>query len=374
MSIRKPLMPECFLHWTEPPDANGDEVFWLATWRRNLTLKGKAFHEFEAEVLPLLTGKNGIDEICERVAHVFKREDVLASLDLLASQGIVVEGDEKFAQDTHMDLTTQRGWLSETAAEGMAAQTHLSDAHVVLFSAGAHGAACARSLVAAGVGQLTVVDASSVLPTDRYFSAHFGPQDLSRNRADVLVERLAEGNEHTKLTACTERPADADAAQALVEGATLVLCCLDSGELNLALTLNIACRSAGVPWIAASLEGSELVVGPGFAQTPDEPCYLCWRLREIAAAANPETRYAIEAQLDRLKTDLSGRRENIAASADIVGGMLSAEALTWITGVAPPNLTGRFLTVGVPGLRVEKHAVLKKPNCPVCSPVAAVQL
>lgn len=360
-------MPDCFLTWTEPPDANGDEVFRLSSWRRNLTLKGKSFRAFENHVLPLLNGQNSVDQICEAVSHIFRREEVVASIDLLAAQGVVVEGAHETPGKAQSKMTTQLGWLGETAPAGRAAQGNLTGAHVVLFGAGAHGAACARSLVAAGVGALTVVDPATVGPTDLYFSGQFRSGDIGQNRAAALVGALAHDDVQTKLNSHGERPADAQAILPLINDAALVLCCLDSGELNLALLLNLACKQLGKPWIAASLEGSELVIGPGFAHISGEPCYMCWRLREIAAAPNPQTRFALETHLDQAKADLSGRRENIAPSADIVGGMLAAEALTWLAGVGPPNLIGKFLLVELPGLRVEKHAVLRKPGCPACS-------
>jgi adenylyltransferase/sulfurtransferase len=224
----------------------------------------------------------------------------------------------------------------------------------------------ARSLVAAGIGRLTIVDPANVQPTDPYFSGLYQPGDVGQNRADVLATALAKNENQTTLATHVTRPLDADAIKPLIAGASLTLCCLDSGEMNLALKLNIACHVLGVNWIAASLEGTELVVGPGFFQTDDGPCYLCWRMREVAGAANPQNRYALEGRLGQLQSDLSGRRENLAVSADIVGGMLSAEALTWLTGTSTPNLDGRFVVIGLPGLRMEKHMVLRKPGCPVC--------
>lgn len=366
MSILNPLMPAHFLHWAEEADASGDEVFRLVSWRRSLTLKGKSFRDFEAQVIPLLTGQFSVDEICAKVAHVFRKEDVVASLDLLAKQGFVVAGEKRRAPMTDAALSPQMGWLSEAAPDSETAQQKLADAHVVLFGAGSQGAVCARSLVAARIGRLTIADPTDVAPTDLYFSGLFRSEDIGTNRAEALCAALSFGETLTSLKSKAARPENAATLSTLIEDATLVLCCLESGESRLTQMLNIACRTASIPWIAASLEGTELVVGPGFTQASDGPCYMCWRQREIAAATNPFARYALEAQLDQLQTDLSSRRENLSASADIVGGLLSAEVLSWLTDVCPPNLDGRFLTVEVPGLKIEKHTVLRKPGCPVC--------
>jgi adenylyltransferase/sulfurtransferase len=362
------MLPECFLHWTEAAGVNDEDVFRLSSWRRSLTLKGTSFREFEAEVLPLLTGRLTVDEISEQVADVFHRDELVAALNMLASQGILVEGSEHGTIGP--GLTAQAGWLSEVAPDRRQAQQKLVDAHVVVFGAGLHGAVVARSLVAAGIGKLTIVDPAHVAPSDLYFSGLFSLDDMETNRADALAARLLTSEGGTALESQSDRPKDSQDILALITGASLVLCCLDSGELHLAQQLNLACRSAGVNWIAASLEGTELVVGPGFFRGDNGPCYTCWRVREISGSANPESRLALEMHLDGLRSDISGRRENLASAADIVGGMLATEALTWLTESSGPNLDGRFLTVGLPGLRVEKHTVLRKPGCPVCGPAA----
>ncbi len=365
MAFQKPFLPECFLHWTEPPGESGDEVLRIVSWRRSLTLKGHSFREFIREVIPLLDGQHSLDEICEEVEDIFDRPELEAAIDMLGQQGILVEGDG--AAGVQPDaMTPQLGWLAEAAPEGRNAQKRLTDAHVVLFGSGAHGAATARSLAAAGIGRLTIVDPASVTASDGYFSHLYGDPDQGRNRAESLTAALAATSQETKITAVTERPADAEAVGALIEEASLVLCCLESGELNLALKVNKACHSLRKPWIASSMEGTELVVGPGFFWREDGPCYMCWRMREVAASGNPQSRFALERRLDRLQSDLSPRRENLAAGADIVGGMLSAEAVSYLTGASEPNLDGRFLVIEIPGLRVEKHVVLRKPGCPVC--------
>ncbi len=366
MPLSKPLLPECFLHWTEPAGADGDETFRLVTWRRSLTLKGKSFPVFEREVFPLLDGMRGIDEICDSVADVFDREEVLASIEMLTGQDVLVEGDDQSSQASDIDRTPQLGWLAENAPDGLGAQRKLDAAHVVLFGAGVHGAVTARSLVAAGIGKLTLIDPAHVSAADLYFSGLFRPGDIGRNRAEALAAAL-NGPDGDRVGAHGARPADASAIRPLIADASLVLCCLDAGELNLAMQLNIACRGLGKNWIASSLEGTEIVIGPGFFHVDGAPCFMCWRLREIAAAANPQTRFALEQHLDQARTDLSPRRESLVASAHIAGGMLAAEALTLLAGATVPNLDGRFLVVQVPGLRIEKHTVLRKPGCPVCS-------
>lgn len=372
MPFRKPLLPDWFLTWTEPPDAAGEEVLRIVSWRRSVTLRGHSFREFLRRVAPRLDGRTGMDAICAAAADTFERADLEAALDMLGAQGIVTEGADAPEALPHLAsprLAPQLAWLGEAAPEGRAAQARLTGARVAVFGAGGPGAAAARGLAASGVGRLLIVDPSEVGPADPYFSPLFGPADMGRPRAEVLAERLAAQAPEAEILAHAARPETPAEIAGLLEGATLALCCLEAGELNLALKLNRACRDLDLRWIAGSMEGTELVVGPGFGGSPDGPCFLCWRMREVACAANPEARFALEKRLDRMRADLSARREGLAAGADILGGMLAAEVVTLLTGAGEPSLDGRFLTLDLPGLRQEKHAVLRKPGCPVCGGV-----
>ncbi|RJL16508.1 TOMM precursor leader peptide-binding protein [Paracoccus siganidrum] len=365
MAYRKPLLPDHFLSWTEPPDRDGEELFRIVSWRRALTLKGHSFREFSREVVPLLDGRTGIDDICDQVADIFERRDLEAALDMLGAQGIVVEAVADEA-DLPPHLAPQLAWLGETAPEGRAAQRRLGKARLVLFGAGGPGACAARALVAAGIGELLIVDPAETGPTDPYFSGLYRAGDLGLPRAKVLAGALDGLTPGCTIRAHTARPDTAEDVAALIAGVSQVLCCLDAGELNLALKLNRACRDLGMRWLAGSMEGLDLVVGPGFPGDPDAACYMCWRMREVACAANPQARFALERHLDRQRRDLSGRRENLAAAADIVGGMMAAEVISVLGGAGQPALDGRFLVVELPGLRQEKHVLLRKPGCPVC--------
>ncbi|MEM9698053.1 MAG: TOMM precursor leader peptide-binding protein [Pseudomonadota bacterium] len=336
-----------------------------------MSLRGASFGAFAEEVLPRLTGQNTLAEISEQVAHLFDVTEVESALNTLAAQGIVVEGDGDRPALANDPIAPHLGWLAENAPEGRLAQSRLAQAHVVLLGAGGCGAVVARALVKSGLGRLTLVDAAVVRPADLSFSAVYPPDSLGHSRAASLAKALASPEDECTITAITDRPKSAEDLSSMIAEATLVLSTLDAGELAVSMMLNAACRARQMPWMTASVEGTEIVIGPGFFHQSGAPCYCCWRMREIAAAPNVDTRNAVEAFLVQQAQDLSDRREALFAAADIAGGMLAAEAITWLAGVARPALDGRFQTLRLPGLTVEKHVVLRRPDCPVCGPAGA---
>ena len=367
MRFDRPLLPSCFLTWVDPPDEAGNERLRIVSHRRSLTLKGHSFREFSRSVLPLLDGRRHFDEICEATAEVFERADLEAALATLGEQGVVVEGDPPGLADGPQRLAPQINYLSEAAGEGRYAQHRLSAARVAVFGMGGAGAGVARALASAGVGRLLLVDPQPVGPADAYFSPLFEVADIGRNRVEVVASRLRTLAPEVAVEAVVDRPADATAVGALVAACDLMVCLLNSGELNLALKLNRAARAQGQRWLVGALEGTEVVAGPGFPPSGEGPCYMCARMREVACASSPEARFALERRYDRMREDLGHRRENTVFGADILAGLLGSEAFNILTGAAPAALDGRVLVIELPSLRQTRHVVLRKPGCPVCA-------
>ncbi len=367
MSIEKPLLPSAFLRWIETDPDSGEDVLRLMSWRRTLTLQGSAFASFEQAVLPLLDGTRTINEICEASQDVFSAEEVAGAINTLAAQGIVVEGSGDIPQNVNDPRAPHLGWLAENSAHGRKSQRFIEASHIVIFGAGGSGAVAARSLMASGVGKLTIVDPSEVTTADPFFASSFSTSDIGRPKAEALASALLTAEQTTRINAISHRPSDERDIQEIVEGATLVLYTFDSGELSLAMMWNKACRSTLTPWIAASMEGRSLVLGPGFFHAPNSPCYMCWRTREIATAQNQQTRHSVESFLSQQNSDLSHQRDNLAAGVDVIGGILAAETLSWISGASQPSFDGRLMTMSLPGFQTQGHTVLRNPACPVCS-------
>src|SRR5262249_25434042 len=118
-------------------------------------------------------------------------------------------------------------------------------------------------------------------------------------------------------------------------------------------------------WISCSLGGAGVVVGPSI-QPGDGPCYLCYRMRAVACAGNPENAFEYEKYLDRGKNDDSGHPENPVFGAGLASSLLGMEVTKELTRLAEPSLVGRILTIRMTDLNIERHTVLRKPWCPAC--------
>jgi molybdopterin-synthase adenylyltransferase len=205
--------------------------------------------------------------------------------------------------------------------------------------------------------------------TDVYLSPFFALEEVGRGRALNLAGKIQASAPQVRVS-CNEQALESeDDIRTAIAGAGFVVCCLDAAQSNLAYKLNRVCLADGVRWISCSLDGAEVTVGPA-VHPGQSACYLCYRMRLVACAGNPEDAFAYEKYLDRRRRDDGGRRENLVFGAGLAANVLGVEVLKELTGLAEPSLVGRVLTVGLADLSVQKHAVLRKPWCPACFPGA----
>jgi bacteriocin biosynthesis cyclodehydratase domain-containing protein len=362
--LQRLLLPSHLSVWFDPPDADGDEALHVVSERRSLTLKGLGFRELCERVVPLLDGTRSLDEIQAQTADVIEPGELAETLDLLAAQGVLVEAPEQPGPER---MVPQRNLFSDIAP-GEDLQRRLAAATVTVIGLGGAGPAAALALAAAGVGRLRCHDALAVTPADTYFSPFLGVGAVGEPRAGRVAAALRAAAPEIAVHESDAPLESDDDVRRAVAGSDYVLGCLDAGQSNLAFKLNRACLVEGVRWIACALSGAEVIVGPA-VHPGRSACFMCYRMRAVACAGNPEHAFVHERRLDRRRSDDSDRRENLVFSAGIAANFAGAEVLKDLSGLAAPSLVGRILTIRLTDLAIERHAVLRKPDCPACHAV-----
>ncbi|MCM3874158.1 MAG: TOMM precursor leader peptide-binding protein [Pyrinomonadaceae bacterium] len=365
ISLQNPLLPTHYSVWFDPPDEDGDEVLHFVSERRSLKLKGRSFREFHQRVIPMLNGKHSIEEIETATTDIFPADELREALGVLAEQGILVDVPQPAVAPEVAERMAPQLNLFHDLAPGLTFQNKLEAATVAVLGLSGAGAGIALALAAAGVGTIRCIDSLTVAPSDVYLSPFTGVPAVGSGRAETvsgLVERAAP---QVRVVVDDRKLDSEDDLRAVIEGADIVACCLDAGQSNLIFKLNRVCLASGMRWIACSLAGAEIVAGP--AMHPGKgPCYLCYRMRAVACAGNPDDAFAYERFLDRRKSDDSPRRENLVFGAGLAANFIGMEIVKELTGLAEPSLVGRILTVRLTDLAIEKHSVLRKPWCPAC--------
>ncbi len=361
----KPRLPSHYYIWHEPPDDAGDEVLHFVSERRRLKLKGHSFREFVEKLVPLLDGRRSLEEIERELTDYFNPQDIAECLKVLEENNLIEDGDNGLTEEATRRLAPQLNLFHETGGPTAEMQRRLGKATVAIIGLGGAGAMAALSLAAAGVGTLRCVDALPVSESDIYLSGVFQPQDVGIARG-VTIRRLLESSAPQATLQVYDTPLEEECdLRKVVDGSTFVVCCLDIGQSNLIFKLNRVCMASRIPWTSCTLSGVEVILGP--TVYPFEgPCYMCYRMRAVACAGNPEDAFALERYLDRHKQDDTGRRENLVFGAGIAAHLVGIEALKELSGLAEPSAKGKIIVFDLLTCTLSKHTVLRKPWCPAC--------
>ena len=219
-------------------------------------------------------------------------------------------------------------------------QQRLKAARVLIVGAGGLGAPAALYLVAAGVGELAIVDPDTVALSNLQRQVLFGSADQGRVKVEAAAERLAALNANVRVTPIAQRLTAANARD-LIRGFDLVLDGTDDFATRFAV--NAACVAEGVTLVSGAIGRWDGQVGV-FA---GRPCYQCL-VPDIPPDA--ETCAAVGV---------------VGALAGVIGSMMALEAVTLIAGAGEP-LTGRLLIYDALIGESRVARVVAEPLCPVC--------
>ncbi|UKK82765.1 HesA/MoeB/ThiF family protein [Sphingopyxis sp. BSN-002] len=230
-------------------------------------------------------------------------------------------------------------------AFGGAGQARLKAAHVAIIGAGGIGCPAITYLAAAGVSKLTIVDHDHVELSNLQRQPLFTDADVGSPKAKVAADAARRINPHVEAVNIAQR-LDADNAEALLAGATLILDGCDNFETRLAV--NRTAVALRIPLLSAAIGAFEGQVALYEGWRAGSPCYAC------LVGDDP----------DRPGTNCA-EQGVMGALAGMIGAMAALEAVRALTGWGQP-LTGKLAIVDMLDRRWREVAVAKDPECPIC--------
>jgi sulfur-carrier protein adenylyltransferase/sulfurtransferase len=148
---------------------------------------------------------------------------------------------------------------------GIAGQTRLGEARVLVVGAGGLGVPVLQYLAASGVGTIIIVDGDRVECSNLHRQPMYSMADIGQYKAQAAADRLLALNpDITIIPVCSML--DPANGSALMEGCDVVLDCADTFAVS--LTLSDLCLSQGTPFISASVLGLQGYVGGYCASAP----------------------------------------------------------------------------------------------------------
>jgi tRNA A37 threonylcarbamoyladenosine dehydratase len=148
-------------------------------------------------------------------------------------------------------------WLERTALLiGENKLDVLKNAHVLVVGLGGVGAYTAEMLCRAGVGQLTIVDADVVHPSNRNRQLIALLSTQGQSKSNILAKRLLDINPELKLTAIREYIRDEKTDDLLSQNFDYVVDAIDT--LTPKVNLIRRCIEKGLPLVSSMGAGAKL--------------------------------------------------------------------------------------------------------------------
>jgi ribosomal protein S12 methylthiotransferase accessory factor len=233
---------------------------------------------------------------------------------------------------------------------------------VGLEGPGGHAAAI---LTRCGIGGLLLIDPYPCEAGNLPLLPPLGPGALGLPRERALQQALERVDAGTRLEASGLAALTRADLHAAAGDSQLLIGCFDEDFVATHHWLNGTSLRLGKPAVYARIGSGSAIIGPLVVPTRTA-CYLCWRMRAVACAADFPAAMAHEEALARRRRPALHERAISAELSARAGAVLAQEVLGHLLPVGWPTLEGKILEVDGPWLQATLHGVLPVPECPSC--------
>jgi adenylyltransferase/sulfurtransferase len=232
---------------------------------------------------------------------------------------------------------------------GGAGQRRLLAARVAVIGAGGIGSPAFQYLVAAGLGQLRLIDDDEVSLGNLQRQILFGTGDVGGSKVALAKAAAARLNPDVVVEARAERLEPTN-VEALLGGADLVLD--GSDNFTTRLTVSDHCTRARIPLVSAAIGQFQAQVGTFYGWEADKPCYRCF----------------VGDAFDAEDCDTCSELGVLGAFAGLAGSWAAMEAIRVLTGFGNRQAGKLHVFDGLePGMRTLR--IVKDPACRGCGPI-----
>ncbi len=235
---------------------------------------------------------------------------------------------------------------------GIAGQTRLLAAHVLVVGAGGLGSPVLMYLASAGVGTLTVIDDDRVELSNLQRQIVHDMSRLGQPKAQSAAQTVAALNPDVHVVAVDER-ASAARLNGWVAAADVVVDCSDN--LTTRHAVNAACVAARKPLVFGAALGFDGQLAVFDTRNAAAPCFACVFPPGPAVSADADcATFGVFAPL-----------------VGVIGSLQAAEALKLLAGIGTP-MAGRLQLWDARTMQWTALQAPRRIGCPVCGnrPVA----
>jgi len=345
---RPRLAPD--LRFFDMPDGLGVQV---RGGEYNTVLRGLQVNTVWPWLAPLLDGSSTVDDLLRAKPADVPDKDVLNTIWVAFTKGLLIEGKESARAEPQMDATLRRQklfWgrkLGLTRANGYPEQVEakLANANVAMFGNGLLAAVTLDVLSRSGFGTIRVADwedggiLSDSMEPARENRHHYASTSRS---LDSLHQWLQELTPIPDLLITATRD---------VPGAVFDL-------------INRHCLENNIRWLRGNDDLVQIEIGP-FVDPFSSGCFTCMLLRQISCMDHPVEEELYQQHLAENAEEMPGGSGESVAFATAGASLLAMEAIRITTGITPPSTENVVITMTFRG-SITTNRFLRVPRCPDC--------
>jgi bacteriocin biosynthesis cyclodehydratase domain-containing protein len=309
----------------------------------------------------LSAGEPTVAELADRLG--LDAPAVVANLDALQAAGAVVPAARSAALATEdaQRFSRQLPYLGDVGDE-RDLQRRISNAVVAVVGCGGLGTWTLAALAAAGVRRLRIVDDDVVERSNLNRQVLYTPAQLGESKTAATVAWLRAFDPLVDVEAGDRRVDGASAADAIVDGADVVVLAADWPPYELARWFNGACARRDVPFITAGQLPPLAKVGP-----------LYWPGRTACFACHEQSLRRASADYDAYVAHIGSapvRGATLGPASGIIGATIAMELVHLLIGLEPAT-AGAALLIDLRTFEIRREPVERDAECPDCRLVLA---
>ena len=322
-------------------------------------MEGESAVAFGRQVVPLLSAERSVEDLSALTGY--DPQDLSSHLSGLHDSGVLsherrAAADERTAASALHELLEPLGYSAGHVSKRLSAQK------VAVLGLESAGVEIALQLGLAGFGEIHLYDPGLPRPDDP--AAIYGADPKARH---ALAAGYLPGRGVRSLVHASSADGWTKEEVARLAGAAdILVCAIDTDNAHVAHWVNKAVFETGKIAAFVSMQGGKAVAGP-IVFPHETACFMCYRMRYLAARDDFAADMAFEEQRDKRRQASAFRDPCLPSLLPVAAGILSAEIIKTVLSAGRHGLAGRIIEYdGFEG-RFTEHEVLAQPNCPVCS-------
>lgn len=320
-----------------------------------MLLKGNSVSDVVERLLPLMDGKNTIEQISKKLDDI-PEETIIKVIEMLQEHFVVEDGDDVnksnlpqeviknySSQIDYFTLFSERLLHDGTRVNKFKLFETLYEKTCLVIGDGKVAKATISELATNGIGNIMICveDENNQLVIEE-LSNSFPYVNFKKQNIDYI-------SSGSKLD--------------------MVILADDIITDNKSRKINEMCIINNIPWITINIGEIRFEVGP-LVVPHETACYSCYmnRLNGNRAHFEEEMTYSNYKNLesDNIKVFMSDTMVRVAA------GIMTWEVVKYLSKIFSCVTTGRVIHFNILNLEMKTHTILKMPKCKVCSKIETV--